>query len=299
MGILSQPGQQPPQRPPMGQRPPMPQGQRPPMPPQQGQQPQQPMQRPPQQGQQRPPMGQPQRPPMGQQTQRPPMGQQAQPMRPQQKPPQQKQGGNQEDFDKFVGDAIEILHNPKTSDMMVKKLSQAKSKVEEIGNMAIKILKGVELKAQKAGIQVNAKVAIQGLNIIVGEIITIAETAGMDKTADEQKYEAFSFALSRYLKAAFKEGKFTKEELVKVAQEMSQGKSGQAIIKNMGPEAAVLARGQQQAKPQNPQMQPKPQMKRPMPQGQPQGQPMPQGQPQGQPMQRPQQPQGILGQRRM
>ena len=190
----------------------------------------------------------------------------------------------QEAFDKFTINALKILHTPETTDRIISSIKAKPDIIEAIGEQSLNVVRRLEESASGNKFNVKANTVLNGLNVIVGEVINIIEATGVPKLEDEQKYQAYSWAVSNYINEAVKTGRISKEELVKLGEQMGNTKQGQAIAQQI------------QQQPKNKQ-----------PPGQQQGMPVQPGavrqgagrpQPQGRPVQpgagRPQ-PQGILG----
>jgi len=145
--------------------------------------------------------------------------------------PKQPKNSGQKQYDRFMVNALNILHSEEVTDGIVKRVVVAEDKVDAIGNVALDIINRLEQSAGEKNFQINAGTIINGANSIIGEVIEIAEAAGMEPLNDEQKYQAFSWTISNYLNNAVESGKISKEDLVKLGQEMAQTKEGQAVAK--------------------------------------------------------------------
>jgi len=162
----------------------------------------------------------------------------------------------QEQFDMFIANGLSIIHERETTDAILNQIQSNPDPIDAIAKATLDIVVRLEDSAAANGMKLEDSTKIAGANQLMGEIINLVEVSGGKKLADEQKYQAFSLAVSMYLDGAVKSGKMTKEQLVQMGQEAQQTPEGQKI-------AAQMQQGQQ---------------------GQP---PMQQGQPQGQPVQQP------------
>lgn len=150
---------------------------------------------------------------------------------PAQQPEQQKKQGKfnaQDAFDKFVINGLQILHDEKISASIIKRVKTAKNKVDAVGEAAIDIIGKLESSAQ-GQFEIRANTVINGANVIVGEIINIAEAAGMPKLAKEQRYQAYAWAAANYIDRAIKSGRVSKDQLKQVATKLAQSEKGQQI----------------------------------------------------------------------
>ncbi len=76
-------------------------------------------------------------------------------------------------------------------------------------------------------------VLVAGGNVILGELINLAETAGMQKLTDEQKKKAFQIAVSLYLDKAVQSGQMSSEQLQQMGQQAQETPEGQQIMNQM------------------------------------------------------------------
>ena len=155
-----------------------------------------------------------------------------------QKPEQGEQGQaesqvdpkHQEQYDLFVANGITIIHNEKTSEKLINQILKAEDKVEAVANSTLIVVRKLEDSATANKIKLSENVLMHGANELMGAIIAIAEAAGMEPMTDEQKEHSYSLATSKYIDAAVKTGKITKERLKQMGQEASQTPDGQKIV---------------------------------------------------------------------
>jgi len=139
----------------------------------------------------------------------------------------------QEQFDMFMSSGISIIHDKKVSDSLIKQLRISKEPVDSIAQILLGVIRRIENSAESNGIKIDTSVKVSGANQLLGEIINLAETVGMPPLTDEQKYQAFSLAISLYINEAIKSGKMTKEQLMQMAEEAKQTPEGQKITQQM------------------------------------------------------------------
>ena len=175
-----------------------------------------------------------------------------------QMPPDQAQEGSAQDaFDKFVIEAMKIIHTPKVTNSLIKRMKSSTDTVEAIGSIAIDIVTRLDNSANESGFPLTANAVLNGINVIIGELINIAVAAGAKQLSDEQKYQAFSWAIAKYFEGAIKSGKMTPEQM-------------KQVLSKINPEAMKqLPQAQPPAMPQGGQPQPmtQPPQQQPMPQG--------------------------------
>jgi hypothetical protein len=167
----------------------------------------------------------------------------------QQKPGQQgtqKQATPEEQmqYDLIVANGMSIIHDPKVSKELLNRLSQSADPIDAIARATLDIIMRLKQSAGNNNVKLSLTAIAHGANQLMGEIITLAESAGMEPLTDEQKYQAFSLAVSLYIDNAVKSGEISQEELQGMAQSASQSPEGQKILQLM------RGGGQQQGLPQ-------------------------------------------------
>lgn len=146
---------------------------------------------------------------------------------------QQVDPKSQDQFDIFVANGINIIHEQATADAIINQVKSNPDPIDAIAKATLDVVVRLEESAASNGIQLEDSVKIAGANQLMGEIINLTEVSGGNKLADEQKYQAFSLAVSMYLDGAIKSGKMTKEQLVQMGQEAQQTPEGQQIAQQM------------------------------------------------------------------
>ena len=132
--------------------------------------------------------------------------------------------------DIFVSNAINIIHDPKVSQMIIQRLKNSSDLVETTATITVDIVRRLEASARNNGINLNLAVVAQGGNIILNEIITLAKLAGILPLDDEQKYHAYCLAVALYINKAVKDGEITPQELQQWAEDIKRTKQGQKIF---------------------------------------------------------------------
>ena len=140
----------------------------------------------------------------------------------------------QEETDVFVTNGVQIIHQPNVSDNLIKQIQSSKDPIEGIANATLSIVERLEESSAQNGVQISDTAKIHGSNQLLGEIIKIAELAGVPKLNDDQKYQAFSLAVSRYIDKSVKSGKMPKEQLAQMGKEAGATPEGQKISQQMG-----------------------------------------------------------------
>lgn len=155
----------------------------------------------------------------------------------------------QEQFDIYIANGINIIHEPKISDALLKQIQSNPDPIDAIAQATLSVIARLEDSAASNGIKIDDSVKISGANHLMGEIMNLAEKAGIKPLMEEQRYQAFSLAVSMYLDDAVKSGKMSKEQLAQMSQEAQQTPEGQDI-------AAQMQQGARQTQQPVPQGQP-------------------------------------------
>ena len=139
----------------------------------------------------------------------------------------------QEEADIFVANGIRIIHDQKVSDGLINQIKSSKDPIEAVADATLSIVERLEQSSSQNGATLSDAAKIHGSNQLMGEIINLAEIAGVPKLNDEQKYQAFSLAVSKYLDGAVKSGKMSKEQLAQMGQEAQGTPEGQKIAQGL------------------------------------------------------------------
>lgn len=105
--------------------------------------------------------------------------------------------------------------------------------IDGIATTTVQIVIRLEKKAIEAGQQIDPGIHMAAANLLMGEIIQLYEQSGGQKLSDEQRYQAYSMALSIYLDDAVRSGKITKDELQQMSQMMQQSPDGAKIAQQL------------------------------------------------------------------
>ena len=144
--------------------------------------------------------------------------------------PKGKPPEGDEKVDAFIAQGIRLIHDPKISDGIKMQITRSDEPVEAIADQTINVVNSVEGNAKKNGITLNAGELAQAGNILMGEIIDIAERSGSKKLSDEDKYLAFSLAISKYMDQGVKSGKITPDQLQQMATEAKESPDGKKMV---------------------------------------------------------------------
>jgi len=141
---------------------------------------------------------------------------------------------DQAQYDMFIANGMSIIYDKTTSKKIINQIVKSPDPIEAISDATLNVIEKLESSAGSSKIKIQDAVLIQGSNALMGEIIGLAEAAGMNPLSDEQKYQAFSLAVSKYIQRALKSGKITPEQLKAMSEEASQTPEGQKIAQQLG-----------------------------------------------------------------
>jgi len=171
---------------------------------------------------------------------------------------------DQAQYDMFVANGMSIIYDKTTSEKIINQIVKSPDPIESVSDATLNVIEKLESSAGSSKVKIQEAVLIQGSNVLMGEIIGLAEAAGMEPLSDEQKYQAYSLAVSKYIQRALKTGKMTPEQLEAMSQEVSKTPEGQEIAQQVDKEfsqqqanqkqgmQATLANSQQPVQPQQP-----------------------------------------------
>lgn len=158
----------------------------------------------------------------------------------------------QDAFDQFVINGLKILYAPDVAAGIVKRVKANPDTIAAIGDATLDIVARLEKSASKEAKEPVAHTVVNGLNVIMGEIINIVEAAGMQPLEDEQKYQAFSWVVAKYISDAVRTGRVTKEELVDIGTQIMMTKEGNEAAQGLAKQEAFQGEaGQHPGMPEN------------------------------------------------
>ena len=135
----------------------------------------------------------------------------------------------QEHLDMFLANGINMIHDDKMDDT-IKGIVDSEDPVTAISNMTLMIVSRLEGDMERRNIELPLEYVGAAADSLMGEIIQVAEMSGLEPLTDEEKYTAYSIAVSKYIDQAVKEGKITTEQLQRMAEQAKQTPEGQKIM---------------------------------------------------------------------
>ena len=137
---------------------------------------------------------------------------------------------DQEAIDIFVANGMKMIHNPKVSDALISRIVDAENPVQAVADATLSIVLRLEESSKAAGRPLALQTIAYGANILMGEIMSTAEAAGMEKMDEATRYQTYSLAVGKYLDDAIKTGKIPKEELIRLGKEAEGTPIGQKML---------------------------------------------------------------------
>lgn len=126
------------------------------------------------------------------------------------------------EFDMFVANGMKAIHGEKTRDTFLNRIKSAKNPVEAVVDATLLLVK--RLEAQR---EFDDLVLLDGSNILMGQLIEVAEAAGVHKFTDDERQIAYAAAIERYTKEGLAKGKYKKEDLASAARTAAKGQAAQ------------------------------------------------------------------------
>lgn len=137
---------------------------------------------------------------------------------------------DEKELDIFISNGVKLVHQEKISDMIISQVVNSANPVESLSNVMLNIVGKLEQSAEESGKQLSFVTMAYGANALLGEILLIADAAGMKALTDEQKVEVLSMTTGKYLDNAIQSGKMTKEELIELGESGAATEQGKEII---------------------------------------------------------------------
>jgi len=125
---------------------------------------------------------------------------------------------------------MKMIHNPKVSDTLISRIVDSENPVQAVADATLGIVSRLEESSKAAGRPLALPTIAYGANILMGEIMSTAEAAGMEKMDEETRYQTYSLAVGKYLDNAIKTGKMTKEELIRLGKEAEGTPIGKKML---------------------------------------------------------------------
>jgi len=157
----------------------------------------------------------------------------------------------QEQFDLLAINGMNIINEEKPAKGIVGKINGSADRVQAVAEVTVDLINRLVDSALESQVTIGKDALVHGANFLMGEIISLAESAGIEPFTDDEKAQAFQAAVSMYLDTAVKQGKMTKEELVEMSEEAKQSPQGQEMASQIesrqNPQGQQLPQGQGQA----------------------------------------------------
>jgi len=134
----------------------------------------------------------------------------------------------------YLANGLRLIHSEEISDGIIKKLQTVDDPIPQIADSTLDIVNRIESGASGKGVSLPPEYLAQVANVLMGEIISIAEIAGAEPLSEEERYKAFSLAVSKYLSNAVKTGRISPDQLQQMKQQAMQSPQGQEIVNKVG-----------------------------------------------------------------
>jgi len=128
---------------------------------------------------------------------------------------------------------MRTIHTPQVTDNILKTIQVAPDKVDAVGDESANLLDRMSSSAGLAKTKLPADVVSHGMNTIVGEIIKITELAQVAKFDKDQRYQAYSWAMSNFLDRSLKKGNITEQDLKNLGDQAMQTPEGAQVAQQM------------------------------------------------------------------
>lgn len=141
--------------------------------------------------------------------------------------PQQEQGGPDippeviDAVENYIAAGMKMVHGEQTRDKIIKLLQQSPDPMTGAAQAAVLVMDRIEKE-----IEADDTVRIAAGNAILGEIIMVAETAGIHKYTDEQRAQTFQRAVQLFVQKQVASGKRDPRQLAAQIEELKQMQGG-------------------------------------------------------------------------
>jgi len=139
----------------------------------------------------------------------------------------------QEHFDIFVTNAMKIIHTKSVTESILGRLSASNDPIQGLAELTVDIVNRLVDSAAENKLKLSYDVIVHGGNIVLGEIISVAEAAGIEPLTEEQKAKAFQIATALFIDGAVKSGKITPEELTQMGQQAQGTPEGKKVMSEL------------------------------------------------------------------
>jgi len=125
------------------------------------------------------------------------------------------------DVDRFVANAVNIIHNEKSREHIIELLKKGKPP-EALSDATLQVLKMTEMVAQKKGVEIDDQIRIDGGMAIMELLIEVAEAADIFEPTEEIVAKAAQLAVGKYYKSLNDQGNLTAAMLNDHAEQAKQ-----------------------------------------------------------------------------
>lgn len=139
----------------------------------------------------------------------------------------------QQEFDIFVANGMSVIHSKKVTESILNSVAQNKNRLEAFAVVLVNVVSKLFDSAKSNNVKLTNDTLLHGSNVLLQEILGVAQTAGMGELSEEQKTEILQRGISMYLDQAVKTGRMTKDELIALGEQSKQTPEGQKVMQTV------------------------------------------------------------------
>lgn len=139
----------------------------------------------------------------------------------------------QEQFDIFVANGLQIIYSQEESAKIMQAISDSENPVTIIARITLRVVNQLEDMLTGQGVEISDDAKIHGANILMGEIMTMAEKAGINPLSEEERNHSWSMAVALYIDEGLKSGRLSPEQIQEMSERAQQTPEGQEIARKM------------------------------------------------------------------
>lgn len=133
-------------------------------------------------------------------------------------------------YERLTSNAKKILDS--RSEQLLKHV-ETQDPVDGIAEVSMLVMDRLDQAATAKNVQLDPDVGVQVLNSVVGDLVQKYEEKSGEALDQEQRYQAYSMAVSAYIADALKSGKIEKHELLAAADAAQKTPEGQEIARQL------------------------------------------------------------------
>lgn len=128
-----------------------------------------------------------------------------------------------EEIDKYLINAMELLHSEKTRDSMFELIMSKPDPIESMSDAVTLILNRLDTDIRRAGIEVSDAARLASSFEITAQVIELAVSSGeLEEPTEEEGYLVLAVAMEKYIKGEIEAGRMDKDKLAAEVNQMIQ-----------------------------------------------------------------------------